>query len=160
MRGFNTPIYLFVFLFFAATAIAVTPESMNFQGQLNGSDGQPVSDGDYQITFSIWDDSVGGIQYWSETRTVSTYSGGVTVSMGDVNSIDVDSLPDVAYLQLQVFGDPPMMPRIPLSSAPYSFFAKRIIGDIDMSSGFLRVKDSESDPVDVTLEAFRVRFLL
>lgn len=73
---------------------SASPQTIGFQGRLLAGDGSPVPDDTYSVILSIWDDSTGGSQYWTETQTAPTYSGGLNVAMGDVNAIDYDGFPE------------------------------------------------------------------
>jgi hypothetical protein len=124
---------------FSLPAVSATPGTISFQGILLGSDGNPVPDNTYSISFSIWDDSTGGTQYWTETQSVPTSSGGANVAMGDVNVIDYDGFPENAYLEIQISGDSPMTPRIRLTNAPYSMTSNRVSGDVLTAPGSIKI---------------------
>ncbi len=140
----------------SVVAFAEIPPLLNHQGRLLDSSGQPVT-GQLTITFSIWDDPAAGLEFWSETQDVQLEGGQFNVGLGGVSPIDPSSFSsdqlDNLFLQMQVAGEAPFSPRIPLASVPFSFFSKRIVGDVETSQGFLKIRDSESDPVDVILQA-------
>jgi len=140
----------------SVVAFAEIPPLLNHQGRLLDSSGQPVT-GQLTITFSIWDDPAAGLELWSETQDVQLEEGQFSVGLGGVSPIDPSSFSsdqlDNLFLQMQVAGESPFSPRIPLASVPFAFFSKRIVGDVETSQGFLKIKDSESDPVDVILQA-------
>ncbi len=49
----------------SSAAFANAPQVLNFQGQLNDSNGDPVTDGDYSIDFLIYDADRDGNLVWS-----------------------------------------------------------------------------------------------
>lgn len=54
-----------------------------FQGRLHGADNQPVQNGRYDITFSLYDTAVGGKLIWSEIhKEVSVIQGYTNVVLG------------------------------------------------------------------------------
>ena len=67
---------LFLITMPAVMAQAAVPTLINYQGYLTDSGGNPVADGDYSITFSLYTVASGGSSEWTETQTV-TVAGGV-----------------------------------------------------------------------------------
>jgi len=73
--------------FFAESALAAIPETISFQGFLTDSSNNAVSDGSYEMTFSIWDgdDDATADTLWEETHPAVQVSGGVySISLGSV----------------------------------------------------------------------------
>jgi hypothetical protein len=101
------------------TAVAQPPETVNFQGTLKTSGGMAVPDGNYNLTFRIYDQAVGGAPLWSEVQNVAVAGSLFNVILGLANPL---SLPfDQQYwLSIQVDVDPELTPRIPLTSVPYA----------------------------------------
>src|SRR5512136_3098407 len=64
------------------------PLYFNYQGLLLDSAGSPVADGDYELTFSIYDVATGGTALWSETQTVTVTSGLFNVQLGLTTALD------------------------------------------------------------------------
>ena len=50
--------------------VLALPGQINYQGVLTDTDGNSLN-GDYQMTFTIYDAASGGNSLWSETQTVS-----------------------------------------------------------------------------------------
>jgi trimeric autotransporter adhesin len=70
----------------AATA-AITP-LLQYQGRLtNPATGQPVSDGVYPMTFSLYDAATGGATLWTETKNVQVAGGLFSTALGDSTSL-------------------------------------------------------------------------
>ncbi len=63
--------------------IGTPPTLINYQGLLtNPGTGAPVADGDYSITFRIFDAPTGPAQLWLETQTVAVSGGLFNVLLG------------------------------------------------------------------------------
>ncbi len=109
----------FVTLGIAGGASAI-PQLINYQGYLTDDLGTPVADGDYSLTFRIWDAETGGTQLWSEDHpTVSVTNGLFNMILGGVSplllSFDIDY-----WLGIEVQSEPEL-PRIRLTSVAYSY---------------------------------------
>ncbi|MBI5662587.1 MULTISPECIES: hypothetical protein [Ignavibacterium] len=95
------------------------PQTINFQGVLKDASGNIVSNGDYNITFKIYNVESGGTALWTETKLINVTGGVFSTQLGSITPI---SLPfDAAYwLGITVGSDPEMTPRTPFTSVPYS----------------------------------------
>jgi hypothetical protein len=60
----------------AQVSVGDVPQTMSYQGVLKNADGSVVADGDYGLTFRIYDSDVAGTELWSEIQTV-TVTGGI-----------------------------------------------------------------------------------
>ncbi len=138
-----------------ATAVVSGPvtDSVAFQGRLTDSGNNPVADGSVDLTLSLWSDSVSGTMLYSEVRTVQTSSGLYTTCLGCDNSSFFDIFTDSSvYLQVQLGGQPPMVPRIPMRYVPRSFLSRRVKGDISTGPNQITVGDVDGDgAVDVMI---------
>ena len=108
----------------ASNLIADVPTAINYQGRLTDViAGKPVEDGDYVVTFRIYEGmDMGANLLWLETDTVSTVDGLFDLSLGAKNPIS-DAVFDgsVRYLGLQLEGHGEMYPRMPFLTVPYAF---------------------------------------
>ena len=111
------------YLILVVSLYAAVPQRINYQGKLLDNLGAPVTDGSRNITFRIFNVSVGGAALWSETQSVSTQDGLFNVILGSVAAISLDFNQDY-WLEVQVSGDGAMTPRHRLVSTPYSFRAE------------------------------------
>jgi len=105
-------------------AAAEVPTTMNYQGQLNDSDGNPVVDSNYSVTFSLYDVPSGDTAIWIENRTIETTNGLFSIILGTINPITstmVESAP--RYLGIAVAGESEQLPRIELTSVPFALTA-------------------------------------
>ncbi len=119
MKRFCSFLALSAFLVLAPPSRAAVPEAMSYQGVLTDGVGNPVPDGLYDLTFTLYDALVGGAPLWSETQSgISVTAGGFSVLLGSVVPL---TLPFDAsyYLGISVGLDPELVPRIPLASSPY-----------------------------------------
>ncbi len=131
----------------ATSAIAQEPILVNYQGQLTDSTGNPVPDSSYEVAFSIYDDSTGGTQLWSEAHpSVQTLGGLFSVQLGSIDPLDLATLGSgPLFLQIQIGSDPPMRPRTRLTLVPQAAIAQRVMGDIETGLGSLVLKNSDGD---------------
>lgn len=109
------------FLLLLATAVlAAPPRTMNYQGTLTDNTGLPVADGNYTLTFRLWDASVGGTNVWTEAQSVAVSGGVFNAILGIVTPLGVD-FENQLYLGVQVGVDPELAPRTPITSVPSAF---------------------------------------
>jgi len=119
-----TTIGMTVVLFLAAAcATAAIPSTISYQGVLNDDTGTPVPDGDYDMTFSLYDVETGGTALWHEQQTVPVSGGIFNVQLGadsPLNSLQFD----VPYcLGIEIGPEGEMSPRQWLTTSPYAFRA-------------------------------------
>lgn len=127
--------------------------TFNFQGRLNNALGNPVPDGNYQMRFFIYADSVGGTPLWTELHPAVPIVGGFfNLDAGSVTpcSLGIPSLENI-YLATQIGTEPPMARRFRISSAPSSGVARRIYGDLQSSPGSLMLSDPINARSAITL---------
>lgn len=98
------------------------PQEISYQGVLTESDGSPIADGNYSMTFSLYNVATGGTALWQEAKLVATEAGVFNVILGDVTPL---TLPfDEGYwLGVQVGNDSEMNPRVKLTASAYSLNA-------------------------------------
>lgn len=66
-----------LFLLAVQTAWSQIPQTMSFQGVLSNASGVVVPDGNYQLTFRLYDAPTGGNLLWSESHSSVAVSKGV-----------------------------------------------------------------------------------
>jgi hypothetical protein len=106
----------------STVALAGVPGLMNYQGTLTDDAGVAL-DTTVAMTFSIYNDSTGGAQIWTETQlAVAVSSGLFNVLLGSANAIPdtVFNEPD-RWLGIQVGGDAELAPRQRIASVGYAF---------------------------------------
>jgi hypothetical protein len=109
------------------------PTTIGFSGQLADSNGDPVQDGNYDITFRLYSQSTGGTALWTEVHNdVPVADGLYSVQLGSVNPganpLEPGDFEDQRYLGIQVEGDSEMTPRIPVDAVPWAFNARQATG--------------------------------
>jgi hypothetical protein len=105
---------------------AGVPHLLSYQGVLADNLGDPVPDGTYQMTFSIYENATGGSALWSETRTVQVTDGRFSILLGNVTPIPPDVFLNGSerWLGVQVESDAEMTPRQRLASVAYAYVAE------------------------------------
>jgi hypothetical protein len=126
-RGGKMPRATILFLLFVASLLlpaftrAEIPHQISFQGKLDSS-GVAVPNGNYQVTFRIYDDSSAGTVLWNESQTIATKGGLFSTSLGQVTPLpDSTFSASGRFLGIQVGSHPEMPHRFSISSAAYSF---------------------------------------
>ncbi len=105
-----------------STAVfADVPGLINYQGTLSDQYGAAL-DTTVAMTFSIYTDSTGGTQVWTETQSaVGVNSGLFNVLLGRVNAISDTVFNDPSrWLGVQVGGDPELVPRHRMAAVGYA----------------------------------------
>jgi hypothetical protein len=107
-----------------ATASASIPHKINYQGQLKDtSTGDPLV-GSVNLTFRIYDASLGGTELWTESQSADADANGVvSVVLGSTIPIDID-FDGPVWLQVEVEGQA-MSPRREVTSVPFAFYAEK-----------------------------------
>jgi hypothetical protein len=110
-------------------ALDGVPHLISYQGRLLDSDENPVSDGEYEVTFRIWRDSLSTSptdRPWiSPSCTVLVVNGLFNWQLGSKENIPPWTMNNYAdlWLGIQVANDAEITPRTRLCSAPYAYKA-------------------------------------
>ena len=109
-----------------AISSAGVPHMINYQGKLTTADGGCLND-TVEITFTIYDDSLGVTPEWTETQTEVVVKEGIfSVLLGAVDSIPASVFDgSTKYLGVQVESDPEMRPLKPMVSVAYAYQSLR-----------------------------------
>jgi len=101
------------------------PGMLSYQGRLTDTLGRPVEDGNYQMTFRLYQQETGGSPFWTENQTVRVKSGLFSVLLGAVRPIT--SVPEngEVWLSLQLGTEPELAPRLRIVSSAYSFLSEK-----------------------------------
>lgn len=110
----------------ALKGTATNPQLL-FQGQLlSPATGQPVADGAYNITFSLYNVSSGSGPLWTENKQVGATSGLFATMLGNAAPLNSDIFNGQSlFLGIAVGGDPEATPRQPLGYSAYAVFADK-----------------------------------
>jgi len=112
-----------------STSIAAVPNTVNYQGRLTDTLGQPL-DTTIDLTFTIYDDSLGGSIIWTETHASVEISDGLfSLWLGTIDSLGSDIFTDPGrYLAITVGLEPEGIPRTRLAAVPYAFRVSTVDG--------------------------------
>lgn len=129
------------------------PMVLSHQGRLLDASDAPLS-GTFTIVYSIYDAPVGGTQLWMEDHVGVVVTDGLfSVELGSVVPLTADIVAgsgggggggggSLRYLQVQLSGQPPIMPRTALVSSPYSIATERVSGDFRSGPGIIVIGDT------------------
>ena len=113
--------YALMFLI-TTTVLAQIPRTLSYQGILTDPAGNPKQDGNYNITFSLYEQSTGGTAIWSEAKSLAVTKGLFSTTLGDQTPFsDSIKFNKQYWLGVSVGADPELTPRIVLNANGYSF---------------------------------------
>lgn len=107
----------------------IIPNLINYQGRLTDTDGNPVTDGEHLVTFTIWSDPAGTApadrEWISPDCPVLTINGLFNWQLGSRESLPpwVIANDSALWLGIRVGADPELSPRTRLCAAPYAYKA-------------------------------------
>lgn len=114
------PKFLLVLLFVASATILSAQAKLSIQGILKKSDGTALTDGTYQLKFRIYNVETGGAAIWTETQTDIEVIGGIySAVLGSTTPLNIP-FTEPYFVSVAVGTGLEMVPRIPLTSAPYA----------------------------------------
>ena len=113
-----------VTLLFASVTFADVPHMITYSGYVTKVHGGPLN-GTFQLTFSIYPDTMGSPADWTETQPeVVVKQGLFSILLGSVNPMLPSAFDGgIKYLGVQVESDPEMRPLTPIVSVGYAFRA-------------------------------------
>ena len=95
--------------------------TLSYQGILADTLGMPKPDGQYSITFRLYDVASGGSALWTELKTLAVKRGLFSTTLGDQVVFGSNLSFDKQYwLGIKVGAEAELSPRIPLSAVGYS----------------------------------------
>lgn len=118
-----------------AVAQADIPKTMALQGRLTDSAGAPL-EGNFSVTFKVFDVVSGGPALWQETQTVAASAGLFSTLLGTVTPLTL-AFDKPYWVEIQV-GAETLSPRQPLASSPYALRADQVSG-LTMQDGKLGI---------------------
>lgn len=133
MAAINRPlVFLIVLTAFISTipplASADIPPIISYQGKATDSGGNPVSDGNYNIRFRIYDAPTGGNLEWdSGTHSEPVADGVFSVLLGESPHPAIGLAFDDYYWLLVTFAGVNQTPRQQLASTGYAFMANGLV---------------------------------
>lgn len=131
------------------------PHEISYQGVLKDASGVIVANGDYTLTFKLYETESSGTDIWKETKLITVLDGIVTTKLGSINPI-VLTFDKTYWLGITIGTDSELNPRTKLSTVPYSYMSMNVMnGSINadnINSGQI-VKSLNSLRDDINLVA-------
>jgi trimeric autotransporter adhesin len=101
------------------------PTTINYQGLLKDAAGAVVPDGDYNLTFKIYNAASGETAIWTETKTININSGIINTHLGSITPLNLPF--DAGYwLGITIGAETELTPRVQFSSVPYSHMSMSV----------------------------------
>jgi hypothetical protein len=103
---------------------ATMPSTLSYQGVLQDGAGNPVPDGNYSLTFRIYNIATGGTALWAENQTLAVQDGILNAVLGNTTTLNLPF--NVKYwLGISVAAEAELTPRVELTASPYAMRAAR-----------------------------------
>lgn len=115
----------------AVSAVAQVPPTLSYQGVLTDASGMAVPDGQYSITFRIYDVASGSSHLWAEFKSVEVHKGIFNVILGEVTPFAL-AFDKQYWLGISVSGEAELSPRTLLASSAYSLNARSVNGTANL----------------------------
>jgi len=122
-----------IMIFIVSFGYAQIPRTLSYQGVLTDANGIVVPDGNYMLTFKLYDNLNGGAPLWVEEQEVAVNKGVLSVILGSINPLKL-AFDRPYYLEVQVNSEMPLSPRIPLTSTAYSFISSSVEDNVITTS--------------------------
>ncbi len=134
---------------------AEVPGTISYQGVLaSWADSTAVPDGDYSMTFRLYEQIAGGSSIWEETRIVAITGGRFSVLLGSGSSLGNLDFDVPYYLGIAIGGGPELSPRAALTSSAYSLQSRTVMDNAvnsdKIENGTVQQEDLAFDPGDIT----------
>ncbi len=125
MKRANTvTLGMLLLLIFIGVFASGTPRLINYQGKLTSDSGVALN-GNYDITFRIYDVETGGTPLWEEIHSgasaITVTNGLFDVQLGTITPLTI-AFDDTYWIELEVSGET-LSPRERLVAVPYAFRA-------------------------------------
>ena len=117
----KSPLLLLLVFITVASAWAQVSKQINYSGTLYDANGQPIVDGEQNLTFNLYKVSSGGSPIWTENQTITTVGGDFSALLGSVAPFpdSVDFSTDY-WLGLTLNAGTEYTPRVKFTPSPYS----------------------------------------
>lgn len=107
-------------LLLCSFACAQAQANLSIQGTIQTASGANLDDGDYAMTFRLYETASGGTPVWSETQDAVEVIGGVyNTLLGKANPLTA-AFDKTYFLGISVNNGAELIPRIRLTASPYS----------------------------------------
>jgi len=121
-----------------SSSYAQIPHLINYQGKLTDKDGDPVTDGNYSVTFRIYDAESGGALLWEETQSILVQKGIFFCLLGGVTNLNL-AFDKPYWLAIKVGSDSEMTPRQQIASAGYAIRAEMAENVVSIPRGIITI---------------------
>lgn len=118
--------------------------TMGYQGLLKDNQGKLVEDGNYTVSFKIYDSEDGETALWKEVQEVTITGGVINCYIGAVEKLN---LPFDKQYWLSVSVGDDELPRMIMSGTPYSLHARRIAEDAIVGGKNISVSKDEDGKI-------------
>ncbi len=117
-----------VSMMFTATSFASVPDRLEYQGYLTDAVGTPINcqgcATTYTFKFTLFDEQTAGSVLWTETHAEVDIAQGVfRVALGLETPLEAELLEETRWLEIQINGQAPLVPRQRIISVPYALRA-------------------------------------
>jgi len=131
---------LFYLIFVCALSLnAQVPQQISFQGRLSNDDGSIVADGEYLLTFRLYDSPTGTAVLWNESINTTISNGLFSVMLGNVVPFDGVDFGTPLWISVQIGDDTELYPRYQMGSSPYSLHS--VLADRALSVSWENITD-------------------
>lgn len=101
------------------------PTTINYQGVLKDGSGNIVANGDYNISFKLYNLEAGGTALWTETKLINVVDGIINTQLGSTSPILLP-FTEAYWLGVTIAAGSELIPRIKFTSVPYSFMSMNV----------------------------------
>lgn len=111
------------------------PQTISYQGVLTDAGSDAVPDGNYNVTFRLYEVATGGTPLWEEAQLIAVTSGIFNVILGSVIPLNL-AFDNPYWLGVTVGAGSELTPRIQLTSSAYSMNAANAekVGGFEVSA--------------------------
>jgi hypothetical protein len=127
---------------FAGISFADIPKTLNYQGRLMNTVGQPVIDGQYTVKFRLYTAAEGGTMAWEEVQTVASNNGYFNAVLGNITTLSASIFDQALWIGMQVGSEAEMTPRQKLGTAAYAISAEYALTVADEAVTSNKIKNS------------------
>lgn len=125
MKTLNVAEIILCLVFFCISSAQI-PRNISYQAVLTDASGNAVPDGEYNLTFRLYEVESGGSSLWTEVQTVDVANGIMNVSLGVTEPLDLE-FQKTYWLGVTISDNPELKPRMQLTSSPYSLMANNVM---------------------------------
>ena len=120
-------VYVFMMLTICVISVAHAqiPETLTYQGLLTDATGKNLPDGQYNLTFTLYDAATAGASLWTESQNVEVRNGIFDVTLGKQRALNV-AFDKPYWLGVKVGNQAELSPRVQLTASAYSLNARSV----------------------------------